>query len=422
MSNRLTIVGGGLTGILAALEGHRLGWRDIVLQEAFDGLGGVARPKVIGGAEMREGCIYFGDAGDPIVQTLAEEGVVFDLFPNRFGSVSPGLDDACLYASDFGGPALPCELFGDEAPTGPSLAHRLGCYPPEIAVRLAAYCHWALDGADTTALAGDAVTALAINRVFPAFADLEALAHAKQLHPWTDELYAIPRPLWGRTDNAEAALPAGGFSQMIEICRQALERRGVTIHTNALVPPRQALADLGADDTLVWAANPTVLFKPVDLKPPKLLRKVFHSLVFEAAFDGPTPAYVQNFTATGDVFRAYVYESGGQTFATAECVREADPLAVAEQLQGLMTGMGALQVGALRHVGVGPRWIFHTLEAMAGLKALRATMADRYGPRFVAGAWETYGKSAKFAEVNASLAAARRALDGGLEAPLQQTA
>lgn len=411
MSGRLVIIGGGLTGVLAALEGHRLGWRDIVLHERFEALGGVALPKVVSGAEMRAGCIYFGGPADPIVQSLETIGARFETFDNRFASIAPGPDGARLVCTDFGGPALASDAFTDAAPAGPSLAHRLGAYPPEIAVHLARYCQWALDGADPSGLDGDCVTPLAINRVFPACADIEALAAAKRAGRWTDELYAIPRQLWGRTDNLTASLPADGFAGLFETCRKALAERGVEVRLNSLVPPRQALDETGPDDVLVWAANPTLLFKPVGLAPPKLLRKVFTSLVFEASFDGSCPAYVQNFTAEGDVFRAYVYRSGGQTLVTAECVREADPLAVADQLPGLLSSFGVLGVGPVRHVAVEPRWIFHTLEAMAGLKALRANLAGRLGERFVAGAWEPYAKATKLAEVNAALARARRVVE-----------
>lgn len=411
MSGRLVIIGGGLTGVLAALEGHRLGWRDIVLHERFEALGGVALPKVNAGSEMRSGCIYFGGPEDPIVKTLQDIGARFETFDNRFASVAPGPDGARLVCTDFGGPALDCEDFTDEAPAGPSLAHRLGAYPPQIAMHLARYCQWALDGADPSTLDADCVTPLAINRVFPAGADIEALAGAKRSNRWTDELYAIPRQLWGRTDNLTASLPVDGFAGLFETCRKALTERGVEVRLNSLIPPRQALDETGRDDVIVWAANPTLLFKPVGLTPPRLLRKVFTSLVFEADFDGPCPAYVQNFTAEGDVFRAYVYRSGGQTLVTAECVREADALAVADQLPAMLASFGALSVGPVRHVAVEPRWIFHTLEAMSGLKSLRSTLAGRLGDRFVAGAWEPYSKAAKLAEVNASLARARRAVD-----------
>lgn len=405
MSRRIRIVGGGLTGILAAFEAHRLGWRDIELHERFEGLGGVARPKIAHGRELRDGCIYFGGPGDPIVETLTAHGARFETVANRFGSVSRDVDGYDAFTPDFGGPSIETADTAIAAPAGPSLADRIAAYPPAVREALERYCRWHLD-ADPALIDGEAAIPLAINRVVPALADYDALAVAKRDDPWTDELWGIPRAHWGRTANLEASLPVGGFLTLFETCRRALTDLGVKLVFESLISPRQALAQTEGDETLVWAANPTTLFKPLGLTPPALIRKTFASYVFQCRFDGPCPAYVQNFTASGAAFRVYVYETGGERMAVAECVREADPLALKDEMHSLMAGLGTLTVGDLVHVSLQPRWIYHSLEAMARLKALRARAADRMGPRFVAGAWEPYAKSAKLAQVNAALAAA----------------
>src|SRR6185503_20163770 len=103
--SRVRIVGGGLTGILAAFQAHRLGARHIELYERFDQLGGVALPQVSGGREMREGCVYFGPQGDTIRSLLEDHGAEFEDFDNRFGSVSPGSSNP-VHVQNFGGPAL----------------------------------------------------------------------------------------------------------------------------------------------------------------------------------------------------------------------------------------------------------------------------------------------------------------------------
>ncbi len=406
MSRRLRIVGGGLTGILAAFEGHRLGWRDIVLHERFEGLGGVARPRVAHGAELRDGCVYFGGSGDPIVETLAAHGAGFETFANRFGSVSPSTTGATIFARDFGGPTVETEETALTVFAGASLADRLAAYPEPVRETLTRYCRWHLDDADLAAVDAEAAIPLAINRVVPAYADFDALAETKRTYPQADDLWGIPRAHWGRTANLTASLPVGGFAALFETCRRALLDLGVRVEAESLVPPRQAFAELDDDDTLVWAASPTPLFKPLGLPTPRLLRKTFASYIYEAAFDGPCPAYVQNFTARGAAFRVYVYATGDRTMAVAECVRETDPLDLKAEMTDLMAGLGALEVGELAQVSVQPRWIYHSREAIEGLAALRAAAAARFGPRFVAGAWEPYAKSVKLAQVNAALAAA----------------
>lgn len=413
-NGRVRIVGGGLTGVLAAFEAHRLGWRDITLHERFEALGGVARPKVVHGREMRDGCVYFGGPdglgrGDPIVETLTAHGAKFETFANRFGSLSTGADGRRVFTWDFGGPAIDAPAGKVGKPADDSLAARLAAYPPTIAATLEAYVRWHLD-ADPAIIHGDAAIPLAINRVFPAAADLAALAQAKATEPWADELYAIPRGLSGRVANLTASLPAGGFSKLFEEMHGALTRLGVKVELNSLVPPRQLMGEVDADDTIVWAANPTPLFKPMGLAAPPLVKKSFFTYVFEvAAFDGPCPVYVQNFTAHGAVFRAYLYESGGAKLVVAECVREADLKTLPTELRTLLSGFGALALGPMVHSDAQPRWIYHSIAAIESLKTLRAKLTERFGGRFIPGAWEPYAKIAKLVEVNAALAAAREA-------------
>ena len=404
--SRVKIVGGGLTGILAAFQAHRLGARDIQLHERFDQLGGVALPDQRNGVELREGCIYFGPKGDPIRELLESYGSTFEDFENRFGSVSPTTDGGLRSIEDFGGPALACQAIELSRPTGSSLADRLAAYPPELHNGLAEYARWHL-GHDLKDVHESAAIPLAINRVFPVGSNLAELAEIKRRDRLADELYAIPRALWGRTQNLTASLPTGGFPALFQRCRLALEAIGVAIHEESLASPRQALAEHVAGEVLVWAANPTPLFKAAGLATPKLLPKSFATYVFAAGWTGPRPFYVQNFTATGACFRVYVYESAGQTLLTAECVAEASAPELRREIHSLLRGFeGELVLGDQIAAAVKPRWIYHSVAAMQGLADLRATLFARMGPAFVPGAWEPYAKTEKFAELNAGLAAA----------------
>lgn len=404
--SRVKIIGGGLTGILAAFQAHRMGVRDIQLHERFDRLGGVALPDERHGLELREGCIYFGPKGDPIRELLESYGPTFQDVENRFGSVSPSATAELRYIDDFGGPALECQGFGLSKPAGPSLADRLGAYPPELRSPLKSYAQWHL-GHDLRDVHESAAIPLAINRVFPVGSNLTDLAQVKRHDPLADDLYAIPRGLWGRTQNLTASLPSGGFPALLRRCRLALEAIGVAIHDESLVSPRQALLDHAEGEVLVWAANPTPLFKAVGIATPRLLPKSFATYVFAANWTGPRPFYVQNFTATGACFRIYIYESAGQTLLTAECVSEVSVGDLRREIHTLLQGFeGKLALGDPIASAIKPRWIYHSVAAIEGLTALRATLSERLGPAFVAGAWEPYAKAEKFAQVNAGLSAA----------------
>lgn len=403
---KVKIVGGGLTGILAAFEAHRLGARDIELHERFDRLGGVALPEERHGLELREGCIYFGPKTDPIRSLLETYGQPFVEFENRFGSVSPADQGEPVRTIDFGGPAFACANTKVTTPAGPSLADRIGAYPAEIAEPLARYAKWHLDGNLTEAHESAAIP-MAINRVFPLGADVAALAEAKRNDPLSNELLAIPRAQWGHTNNLFASLPDGGFPTFLRRCERTLRQLGVKISERSLVSPRQALAAHGKDEVLVWAANPTPLFKALDVRTPNLLPKSFATYIFAARWTGPRPFYVQNFTAEGCCFRVYVYETAGRTLVTAECVKEADATDLRYEVHRLLKGFdGDLALGELLCTAIKPRWIYHSVDAIAQLRLLRGVAASRMGASFVPGAWEPYAKAEKFAEVNASLAAA----------------
>ncbi|MFN3513537.1 MAG: NAD(P)-binding protein [Phenylobacterium sp.] len=406
-AGKVRIVGGGLTGVLAAFEAHRLGCRDIELHERFDRLGGVALPRAAHGLELREGCIYFGPPGDPMRVLFEGHGLAFEDFENRFGSVSPAPGDDLTFVRDFGGPALPTRTLALGEGIGETLTDRLRAYPKEIAEPLRRYCQWHL-GTWLDEVHESAAIPMAINRVYPLGPPAAEIAALKRSDPLHDELYAIPRALWGRLNNLTASLPQDGFSAFFERCRRKLEGLGVKVFDTALVSPRQALAAREPGETLVWAANPMPLFKAVGLEAPKLVKKSFATYVFKARYGGHLPFYAQNFTARGSVFRVYLYESRGETLLLAECVAECGDAELRREIHRLMSGFAGAGLSIGEQVGqnLAPRWIYQSVEAMRGLKTLRASLARSMGAAFVPGAWEPYAKAEKFAEVNAGLAAA----------------
>jgi len=408
--SRVKIVGGGLTGILAAFQAHALGARDIELHERFDHLGGVALPQQRYGLEMREGCAYFGPKGDPVRALLEDHGLAFADFDSRFGSMSPGGRNP-VYVEGFAGPALPSPDIALSRPAGASLADRLACYPAAIREPLARHVRWSL-GCDLAAVHESAATPLGIDQVFPVGADLDALAAARRSDPLANELLALPRQ--AHTNELTASLPVGGFPALLRGCRRALEAIGVAIHDRSLVSPRHALVEHAPGETLVWAASPTPLFKAVGVPAPRLLPKSFATYVLEARWTGPVPFYVQNFTAEGSCFRVYIYESAGRTLLTAECVTEdgGDPLTY--DIHRMLRGFeGDLTLGDLLAAAIKPRWSFHTTDAIDRLAELRSALAERLGPAFVPGAWEPYARAETFAEVGAGLAAALGPMDRG---------
>ncbi len=399
---RVRIVGGGLTGILAAFQAHRLGARNIELYERLDALGGVALPQVREGSEMREGCVYFGPKGDPMRGLLEEHGAVFKDVDNRFGSVSPG-KDGLVYTDDFGGPALSATMTDLNTLEGEDLLSRLECYEDALAFPLAKYVRWHV-GCAPAQLHASAAIPLAINRVFPTGVSLDALSAAKQSSPLANDLFGIPRALWNYSNNSQASLPVGGFTGMFEQCRRALNEIGVSIYDRKLATPGAMLSEETAEDIVIWAASPMPLFKAVGVETPKAPARKFATHTFEVDWTGPVPFYVQNFTAQGSCFRTYIYKSNGRVLLTAECVAETDDAALVEEIHTLNDGFeGELSIGKELFRTVKPRWLYHSVDTIDRLGELRKAIAAQRGDRFIPGAWEAYAKGEKFAEVEADL-------------------
>lgn len=404
---RVRVVGGGLTGILAALKAHDLGCREIDLHERFDDLGGVARPRDAHGLELRDGCIYFGPQGDAMRGLLEDHGVLFETFENRFGSVSADQDGRHIVTHEFGGPAVPTTGLGCLPQVGHRLSDRLRTYPADISEVLTRYCQWHL-GPVLDEVHESAATPLAINRVFPLGPVIQDIEASKRSDALQDDRYGLPRNLWGRKANATASLPRDGFAAFFAHCRTRLERLGVRVHDTSLVSPRQLLSEPKPGETVVWAANPMPLFKVAGVHPPQLIKKTFATYAFKASYGGALPFYVQNFTATGTIFRVYLYQTRGQVVLLAECVSEADQVALRSEIRRLMAGFegSSLELGCQIGATVGPRWIYQSVDAMRQLLDLRANFARTMGDAFIPGAWEPYSKAEKFAQVNAGLRAA----------------
>lgn len=382
-----------------------MGARDIELYERLDRLGGVAQPELRGGCEMREGCIYFGPQGDPIRDLLEAHGAQFEEFDNRFGSVSSGTG-GLTYLDDFGGPALPGSDISLTQPTGESLGDRIGCYAPELAAPLERYVRWHT-GCEAADLHESAAIPMAINRIFPEGASLDALAEAKREDALANEIFGIPRQLWGYTSNSKASLPKGGFRQLFDHCREALGAIGVRIFDGHMASAKRMLSEECAGDVVVWAASPIPLFKPMGVEVPRAPARKFATYTFAVKWTGALPFYVQNFTAEGSCFRVYIYESAGQTLLTAECVEKCAPDALHRDIHAMLDGFaGDLAIGELLFSAVKPRWLYHSIGTITKLTQLGDALRARRGNNFVTGAWAAYAKGEKFVEVEANLQSA----------------
>lgn len=378
---KVRIVGGGLTGVLAALEAHRLGARRIELHERYDRLGGQLAPRTVDGLELRETCVYFGGREDPVRKLLEWHGAAFDDFDNACGSVNPGPRGEPIAAQGFAGPVLDARDSTYGRLTGEALTDRLRAYPAELNAPLSRYCQW-------------------------------------RLGVWMDEVHAsaaLPLGidqirLTGAQDEASpaASLPHGGFEALFTAARLALESLGVTVRFQSLVSPREIL-DVDEPDTVtVWTPSPGPLFPALGKAAPKRIGKAVASYVLQARYAGPVPFMLQNFTAQGSVFRLSLYPSRGETLLLAECVAEVPDAPLRSEIHNLMTAFDGdtLELGDTLAVSVRTRWDCPSMDLARKLSGLRSALAQAKGPAFVGGAWELGDLTERHRKISRSLHAA----------------
>lgn len=400
---KVRIIGGGLTGLLAAFEAHRLGCRDIEIHEQGEQIGGTALPRTDHGLELRDRRVVFGGKGDPARALFEWHGVCFDDVEERSGSVTPGLGNDLVFTEGFTGPALASRQTGLAELTGDSLADRLRAYPTEIEQALTRFCRTRL-GVWLDELHASAAAPLGIDRVYPRHADTTTLVELKRTEALYNELYAIPRGMGGVAPRT-VGLPRDGFTAFFATCRRSLEQLGVAILERSAPSPRDVLAARAAGDIVVWTAEPAALFPAVGLGVPMPIEKSRMAYVFKARFGGPQGLNLQSF-AGGAVTRLFVYESRGQALLTAECAGEAPDAELRSEVLRLAGGFGDIELGDLVSARALPREAFPTLDGVAKLGDLRARLAETMGPGFVAGGWDADARERRFADVCAGLATA----------------
>lgn len=399
---KVRIVGGGLTGIVAALQAHRLGCRDIELFEQYGELGGALLPRTVQGLEVRLTRRDFGGRGDPLRSLLEWHGVAFEDFDERCGSVSPGPGGEPLYTEAFGGPSLAARQTALVEPAGESLADRLRAYPPEIEQALSKFCQWSL-GVWLDEVHEGAAAALGLARVHPRQADTTMLAELKRADEAYDALYGLPRHLWGR--GSRSSTPKDGFGAMFAAAGRAMAGLGVKIHLGSMISPREALAACRPDEMLVWAADPGPLYRAVGMARPKPVACAGATYVFKARTE-LKPFWLHNFTAQGAVFRISTYESRGETLLTAECVREVGDAALRREIRKLMSGFGLVQLQEQLHQTVEPRRGVTSMAEAKAMTALQAKLSRPLGGAFVPGCWRGERTEDAFARMESGLAVA----------------
>lgn len=379
---KVRIIGGGLTGILAAFEAHRLGARSISIEDALDRPGGWSLPRSQHGLELRDGEFLFGPSHDPIRQALEWHGVAFDDATLHEGALSPAPGGGV--ASWSPGPTFssePCDPPATEAPE--TLSDVLRAYPRGVAAALTRHCEWRLGGW--------------LDEIHASAASAVGLDKVRLLAPG-----AIAEPAAPRT----AAVPRDGLSALFSSAGRALARLGVQITFHTLVSPREAALSREGDDLVIWAADPLALFDLAPLPRPKRVGERVAAYVYRARAEAPLPLVLRNFTAEGRISVLRAYESRGETLVALECTQEtadADLLREAARLAAPFLD-GPLELGECLSANLRTRFTSPSVDAVRRLEQLRSHLDRVHDGRFLVAGWQSADAGARIAELAEQMA------------------
>jgi hypothetical protein len=376
---RVRIVGGGLTGVLAALEAHRLGARHIELHEHLDKLGGQLLPRVEHGLELRDRWVAFGGREDPVRKLLEWRGAAFDETPHRLGSVSPTPKGPPLSTPESSDPILQGRDGSYGRLVGEALTDRLRSYPTEFHAPLTRYCQWRLG--------------VWLDEVHASAAGPLSIEHVRTADRRLDEAPAT-------------SLPQGGFAALFQAAHGALEDLGVQLHFDSLVSPREIL-ESDDDAVTVWTPALSPVYAALGKTSPKTIAYPVATYVLQAR-GAATPFMLQNFTARGGIFRLSLYESRGETLICAECVSEISDEKLRKQIAELTAAFDGdnLKLGDTLMVEVKRRTDCISMDAARKLPGLRTAIAQAKGAAFVVSQGEGWDAGDRFRGIARRLAIA----------------
>ena len=307
----VVIVGGGITGVAAALYAYQLGFRKIQLHEKSSRLGGILRD-----IEGDDGCIFFRgcqyiNPKSPLFLTLDKS--LFYSFEHRYASRT-NFSGEIINRDDFAGPVVYSrgKHLNLGQPTSDTVTSRFGIYPLWLRSELEKIF---VRYSDPSNSHFECITPFQMNRVLVADR-VEDIAVLKKSMSLADEVYGLPRYFFGlQWDNS--LLPLNGYNSFFENIEKYLIRLGVKVFTSSPVSIRskddhivafsqgQQIND--SIDWLVWTANPIPLFTLFGYKAgniPTRMKNIYYKIQVPIK----SPFYIQVYDVDCPITRIFLYE------------------------------------------------------------------------------------------------------------------
>lgn len=401
---RVTVVGGGISGCVAALAASHAG-HAVTLLERSSRLGGILADQTFGGERWFRTCQYANTSPRWFRDLQRNCGGDWLEFPHRYGSWSDLFGTVVLH-HDFAQVVVP-ERSAEAVDGGlefASAADRLTRYPSDVSHVL---LDWAGRWGRLDELAPESCDMMQVGRVFMRD-DLEGTRSLKAGSALADTLYGLPRSLCRpQVEVQGAAVPRDGWDSILAAIEGYLRRIGVQVLTGRTARPR--LVEPGRvhvevdrtrvdADVVVWCANPTPLARLLlgeRLDAPLLrMRNWYFELDGDVSRD---PVYWQVFSSRSPIVRIFVYPMASSHRVTVEAF---DIETTWQTILKDATRMIADLAGDVRLTMAGGvadrRYVLLTNADKLRFEALSmASLRSGVAP----GGWSSYGRDQRLASV-----------------------
>jgi hypothetical protein len=390
---KVTVIGGGFTGCMTALECARQG-HEVSLWESADRLGGVLLDIKNEHGVYFNGCQYLRQGS---VKSLGWPDDFVE-FPHEYGGVTALSNKGILVVNDSAQPSIEGAAQLLDAPYIEDTAlERLNAY----GLCATELIQWAKPFGDLSQLDWRCLIPMQLSRLY--FPEDVNVTRLKMESHRADQLLATPRRLRGHT--AEPAwLPKAGYAQMFVKLEKTLIDLGVNIRLRSPVKPLietgrlslQSRTEAILSDAVIWTANPQPLIKRLFGKqldtPPIPMKLLVGDLGLVCKWPMSPPYYWQVFDNNSCVVRLYVYELGGILRFSAETFDTVDNDTAWRHLQRVMQVCGLGGGHKLASVVTQSRYINFSPTEFKDLETLTPRMLEL---GVIPGGWQHYGREEK---------------------------
>ncbi len=390
---KVTVIGGGFTGCMTALECAREG-HEVSLWESADRLGGVLLDIKTENGTYFNGCHYLRQAS---VESLGWPDDFVE-FPHEYGGVTALNNNGIRVLDDTAQPSIEGAAKLLDAPSIEDTAlERLNAY----GLCATDLIQWAKPFGDLAQLDWRCLGPMQLARLhFPEDVNVPRL---KMESHRADQLLATPRRLRGQTADP-AWLPKRGYSQLFNKLEKTLIDLGVSIRLRSPVKPSieaglfslRSRTETINTDAVVWTSNPHPLLNRVFGKhldtPPIFMKLLVGDLSKGSQLPVSPPYYWQVFDKSSCVVRLYVYELAGVMRFSAETFDIVDDNTAWRDLQRVMQICGLGDGHKLASVVKQSRYVNFSPSEFKAFETLTPRMLEL---GVIPGGWQHYGRVEK---------------------------